>query len=106
MPGFDGTGPRGIGPMTGGGRGFCALPFSAERVAYWRRPAYPMYGPPRGIPYYGAGISMPFAAPYAPEITREQELNFLRDQAEAMIEELEMIDARIKELESNKEENR
>ena len=26
MPGFDGTGPRGQGPMTGGGRGFCALP--------------------------------------------------------------------------------
>jgi hypothetical protein len=25
MPGFDGTGPRGIGPMTGQGRGFCAL---------------------------------------------------------------------------------
>ena len=24
MPGFDGTGPGGIGPMTGGGRGFCA----------------------------------------------------------------------------------
>ena len=24
MPGFDGTGPRGMGPMTGGGRGFCA----------------------------------------------------------------------------------
>jgi len=23
MPGFDGTGPRGMGPMTGGGRGFC-----------------------------------------------------------------------------------
>ncbi len=26
MPGFDGTGPRGEGPMTGGGRGYCALP--------------------------------------------------------------------------------
>jgi hypothetical protein len=25
MPGFDGTGPRGRGPMTGGGRGFCVL---------------------------------------------------------------------------------
>jgi hypothetical protein len=25
MPGFDGTGPRGTGPMTGGGRGFCVL---------------------------------------------------------------------------------
>ncbi|NLJ33499.1 MAG: DUF5320 domain-containing protein [Firmicutes bacterium] len=26
MPGFDGTGPRGQGAMTGGGRGFCVLP--------------------------------------------------------------------------------
>ena len=26
MPGFDGTGPRGMGPMTGGGRGYCAAP--------------------------------------------------------------------------------
>jgi hypothetical protein len=26
MPGYDGTGPRGMGPMTGGGRGFCAIP--------------------------------------------------------------------------------
>ena len=23
MPGFDGTGPRGQGPMTGGGQGYC-----------------------------------------------------------------------------------
>lgn len=26
MPGFDGTGPMGQGPMTGGGRGYCAVP--------------------------------------------------------------------------------
>jgi len=26
MPGFDGTGPRGQGAMTGGGRGYCAMP--------------------------------------------------------------------------------
>ncbi|MDI6870833.1 MAG: DUF5320 domain-containing protein [Bacillota bacterium] len=26
MPGFDGTGPRGEGPLTGGGRGRCAAP--------------------------------------------------------------------------------
>lgn len=39
MPGFDGTGPLGLGPMTGGARGFCALPVSA-------RPAYPVpYSP-------------------------------------------------------------
>jgi hypothetical protein len=26
MPGFDGTGPRGNGPMSGWGRGFCTIP--------------------------------------------------------------------------------
>jgi hypothetical protein len=32
MPGFDGTGPRGQGPMTGRGEGYCAvrLPDSGE----------------------------------------------------------------------------
>lgn len=30
MPGFDGTGPRGMGPMTGRGRGYCAVPLSAR----------------------------------------------------------------------------
>ncbi len=25
MPGLDGTGPRGLGPFTGGGRGYCAI---------------------------------------------------------------------------------
>lgn len=41
MPGFDGTGPRGAGPMTGGGRGLCA---------------YPAYGMQ---PFYGANYGMP-----------------------------------------------
>jgi hypothetical protein len=27
MPGFDGTGPRGQGPMTGRGEGYCALAY-------------------------------------------------------------------------------
>ena len=40
MPGFDGTGPRGMGPMTGGGRGFC-------------NPYGPFYGM---MPRYGAGF--------------------------------------------------
>jgi hypothetical protein len=33
-------------------------------------------------------------------MTREQELDFLRNQAEAIREELEQIDARTKELET------
>lgn len=31
MPGFDGTGPRGMGPTMGGGRGFCGNPCGARR---------------------------------------------------------------------------
>ncbi|MBC7234536.1 MAG: DUF5320 domain-containing protein [Chloroflexi bacterium] len=27
MPGFNGTGPWGQGPLTGGGRGYCAIAF-------------------------------------------------------------------------------
>ena len=30
MPGYDGTGPEGRGSMTGGGRGYCAVP--AEKM--------------------------------------------------------------------------
>jgi hypothetical protein len=30
MPGFDGTGPRGLGPMTGRGEGYCALAIDSE----------------------------------------------------------------------------
>jgi hypothetical protein len=53
MPGFDGTGPAGRGPMTGGGRGWCN-PYSAPYAGY--RP----YGPPYAVPQgatnaYGLG---------------------------------------------------
>ena len=30
MPGLDGTGPNGNGPMTGGGRGYCVQPVDAN----------------------------------------------------------------------------
>lgn len=33
MPGFDGTGPNGQGPMTGGARGYCALPAGQTAAA-------------------------------------------------------------------------
>jgi hypothetical protein len=52
MPGFDGTGPMGRGPMTGGGRGFCAIPFrNYGPYGYdMRAPG----GPPSGVnPFYG-----------------------------------------------------
>ena len=44
--------------------------------------------------------AVPGAGPYAPQMTREQELDFLKSQAEAIKGQLEQIDARIKELET------
>ena len=122
MPGFDGTGPRGMGPMTGGGRGFCS-PWGFGRGYGFRRGygfgggmSYPMAGrwPGYGAPYgevaypgampYGSYAGPPMGVapgvdPYAPQMTREQELDFLRNQAEAVKEQLDQLDARIKELE-------
>ena len=100
--GFRGNSPP--WPYVGLGRG--GLP----RCGYflggaWGAPVWPSYG---HVPYYG-GSAMPFyGAPFpyfraglcAPQMTREQELDFLRSQGEAIKEQLEQIDARIKELET------
>ena len=51
MPGFDGTGPMGAGPLTGGGRGFCAA-YPAMRYGPPLTRA-PYYGPPAYGPLYG-----------------------------------------------------
>ncbi len=104
MPGFDGTGPRGIGPMTGGGRGFCnPLGIRARSYGFGRGygfrgiMAYPGMRPRvgYGIPY---GYSYPEANPYAPQLTREEELNMLREQSQAIKGQLDQIEARIKEI--------
>jgi hypothetical protein len=96
MPGFDGTGPRGMGPMTGGGRGFC----SPRGIGTASRPYGRFRGIRYGYPHYGTAPTVLGVAPFAPPMTREQELDFLRSQAEAMKEQLEQIDARIKQLET------
>lgn len=115
MPGFDGTGPRGMGPRTGGGFGFCppgvgpayapsyffrgagrgGFPWGGGRGRVWGggrgwawRAAYGGFGPP----YWGA--------PYPPAWTPEQELDSLKGQAAAMEEELEAIRQRIGDLEA------
>lgn len=79
-------------------------------------PSYTPYGNPWAPPYYGetaypeatpygyAGGPMgavPGVDPYAPQMTREQELDFLKNQAEAIKGQLEQIDARIRELETD-----
>ncbi|ODS40261.1 MAG: hypothetical protein A7315_09130 [Candidatus Altiarchaeales archaeon WOR_SM1_79] len=60
MPGFDGTGPRGLGPLTGGGRGFCSpgvspAPVYAQTPMVGQAPVYP--GVIRGMGF-GRGRGM------------------------------------------------
>jgi Family of unknown function (DUF5320) len=91
MPGFDGTGPGGMGPMTGGGRGFCGtrgVRSSRRGRGASRIPATP-YGEPAVVSSYG----------YSPGMTAEQEMESLRSQAQAMSEQLEQIQKRLQELE-------
>jgi hypothetical protein len=127
MPGGDGTGPGGMGPMTGRAAGYCAgypvpgfmnpVPgrgfggwgrggggwgrrnrFYATGLTGWQRAAYG-YPAFAGVPY-GA----PYAAPYAPTVTREQEVEMLKGQAEYFEDALDGIKKRIEELESKAKE--
>lgn len=85
MPRFDGTGPMGMGPMTGGGRGFCAVPLHPAWLAYAGMGFSMPYVAPRGIPYYGVPS-------FAPQIAREEELGYLKGLAQSMREDLKKIE--------------
>ena len=67
MPGMDGTGPMGLGPMTGGGRGWCNPYFVGVRPPLGAGSAYFQpygFGVPGGYgPRYPL-VRSPFA-PYA-----------------------------------------
>jgi hypothetical protein len=112
--GFRGSSPP--WPYVGIGRG--GLPrcgyFLSGVAGMPAPPGYPSYGSPGATPYYGgmaypgampyggyAGApmgAMPGADPYAPQMTREQELDFLRNQAGALESELDVIMKRLEEL--------
>ena len=81
MPGFDGTGPRGMGPMTGGGRGFCAIQLPVD---------WPISG--------GRDFLYSYSLPITSQLSREQELGFLKTQAQVMREKLKHISDQIQQL--------
>jgi hypothetical protein len=125
MPGGDGTGPAGMGPMTGRAAGFCAgypVPGYVNPVGgrgYWgwgrgggrgRRNWYYATGLPGwqragyGWPAWGGAVN-PYAyggVPVAPTITSQQELDGLKGQAEYLEDALDGIKKRMEELESQK----
>ena len=94
MPGFDGTGPRGMGPMTGGRRGFCNPPgfgFAGRRFGIsWGTPFYTN-------PYAFQAFTPGFM-PFAPMQSQKYELNMLKQQAQILKEQLQEIETRINEL--------
>ena len=108
MPGGDGTGPMGMGPMTGRAAGYCA----GNSV-----PGYMTPGPGRGFGMgggrgrrFGRGLGLGFRGgrgwggypPYSGAPTAEQELDVLKGQAEYFGGALEDIKKRIGELEAGK----
>src|SRR4030043_1082077 len=111
--GFRGSSPP--WPFVGLGRG--GLPrcgyFFSGNAGVPVPPAYPSYGSPWAMPYYGE-MDYPAAMPYgyagaprggdsyAPQMTREQELDFLRSQTEALETELDVISKRLEELRKGK----
>ena len=131
MPRGDGTGPMGMGPMTGRAAGFCAgygMPGYMNPVAGrgfgmgfgrgrgfgggggrgWGRG----WGMPYGVPAYGYGAAYggmpvapygaPYATPYASAPTKEQELDMLKGQAGQFEATLGDIRKRLQELETEK----
>ena len=114
MPRGDGTGPSGMGPMTGRAAGYCAgfsIPgfanpvgrmglgrgrgrgrrnmFYATGLTGWQRAA--MGGPAFGAPG-------PYAEAVDPAAADEQELGALKSQAEHLQATLDTINRRIQEM--------
>ncbi len=123
MPGGDGTGPGGMGPMTGRAAGYCAgYPVPGYMNPYggrggfgggWGRgrrnwyaatglPAWgtPGFAPPVGAPGFAPPVGAPgFAPPVGVPVSKEQELEFLKSQAEFFEKALGEIRERLGELE-------
>ncbi len=120
MPGGDGTGPAGLGSMTGRAAGYCAgygapgfmtgMPgrefgrwprgggryggrnrFYGTALTDWQRPAYSYPGGPYGMPY---------EEPLSPSLNKEEELNVLKGQAENLENTLNGIRKRIEKIEA------
>lgn len=112
MPGFDQTGPRGMGPMTGGGRGLCnprGIRPGYQSYGFGFRgasPAWPYVGRGRGgmprcwypgVSGEGSANAMPPVSSYQP--SPQEELGFLKEQSNTIKHEMEEIERRIQELE-------
>ena len=88
MPGYDGTGPQGMGPMTGGARGYC----NPGAAGYGR-------GLRRG---FRAGGTLPAYPPVYPH-GGTSEVSALKARAAVVKNTLDEINRRIAELDKTSE---
>lgn len=119
MPRGDGTGPSGMGPMTGRAAGYCAGYDAPGFVTGGSGRGYGRgFGPGRGRGFRGAGYRRgygpgygrpagpgPWAGGVAPqpwtEPRPEQEAQALKNEATYLGQQLEAIKARLAELENS-----
>ena len=102
MPGFDGTGPRGYGPLTEGDWDSVLdmpvfLCLGRGQYRWFRR-----MGRLRRFAPAPAGIA--FDPAIVPEPSAAEEAAFLKEQAQYLEEELKEIKARLADLEQDKED--
>ena len=93
--GFRGTSPP--WPYVGIGRG--GLP----RCGYFLSGAGAPSPLPYQPPFYGQEAAAPGYAPFSPQMSREEEFGYLKDEAGALREQLKELEARIGQLSTEKE---
>jgi hypothetical protein len=129
MPRGDGTGPAGMGPMTGRGAGYCAgysVPGYANtfggRYPAGRRAFGGGFGQGRGyrnwyystglpgwsrfnigLPAWGRTAGYPY---YGADINPEQEIEILKSQSENLKQQLGDINKRVEELKKEEKRNK
>ena len=114
MPRGDGTGPAGMGPMTGRAAGYCAgygmpgfmNPYGGRMGAGFGRGRGRWWGAPYpGAGWGGWGTSYgPY--PYAPAYSAEQEKEALQNQVKFFEDQLAALKERIEELEADSSKNK
>ncbi|MFH1241604.1 MAG: DUF5320 domain-containing protein [Pseudomonadota bacterium] len=113
MPGFDGAGPRGAGPMTGWGRGFCSPAGAGYRPGFGRAFGFRrgagrgrgfgrLFGPRAFFP--ASRLQFVPTYDYGYPIKPEEEIEVLKADANSMRSVLDEINRRIEELRKDSSE--
>lgn len=98
MPGLNGTGPRGLGPLTGRGMGVCGTNGATNAYGYGRGLGYGRgFGCGRG--FRGYGYNNNFTQNSQIPMNAENEKSLLQNQEEFLKSQLASIQKRLDEIE-------